>query len=439
MSAGWSSTSLGALVDIKHGFAFKGEHITDQETENLLLTPGNFAIGGGFKFGKQKFYSGDVSSDYVLSPGDLIVTMTDLSKEADTLGYGAIVPQSPFSMLHNQRIGKVILKSKDASLEFLHWVMRTPEYRNEILANYSGSTVKHTSPTKILAYKFALPPCSEQREIAATLGALDDKIELNRKTAVTLEEMARALYRSWFVDFDPVRARAEGRAPAHMDPATAALFPDSFGEDGLPVGWATRRLGSVCTQVKQTVKPRDAPASNFWHFSLPAFDAASGPILEAGAQIKSNKTFVPNDAILFSRLNPTIPRIWWARADHALGTPAASTEFFVAVPHCKAETSWLYCLLSSEEFQEQAVSRVTGTSNSHQRVSATALSDIEITAPVTEIAVMFGNIADDWFERIHSLAQENRTLAALRDTLLPRLMSGELRVGAAREMLEEVA
>ncbi len=86
--------------------------------------------------------------------------------------------------------------------------------------------------------KISLPPIKEQREIAEVLGALDDKIEVNRKTAAVLEEMARALFRSWFVDFDPVHAKAQGRSPAHMDPATAALFPDRFGEDGLPEGWS---------------------------------------------------------------------------------------------------------------------------------------------------------------------------------------------------------
>lgn len=437
--SGWQATTLGKLVNIKHGFAFKGEHIVDKETPNLLLTPGNFAIGGGFQSKRVKYYSGEVPPNFILEPGELIVTMTDLSKAADTLGYAAIVPSSALQMLHNQRIGRVFVNSSNADRSFIHWVMRTPAYRNEILANYTGSTVKHTSPSKILAYEFDLPPLAEQREIAATLSALDDKIELNRKTAATLEEMARALYRSWFVDFDPVRARAEGRAPAHMDAATAALFPNSFGEDSLPVGWTMNRLGVLCHQIKQTVKPMETRAANFWHFSLPAFDAGKTPAFEAGSKIKSNKLFVPNDAILFSRLNPSIPRVWWARSDHDAGTPASSTEFFVAVSRRAPETPWLYCLLSSPEFQELAVARVTGTSNSHQRVSAGALSDIEMVEPTANIIAEFGDITGDWFERIQALAVENRTLATLRDTLLPRLMSGELRVGPARELIEEVA
>lgn len=88
----------------------------------------------------------------------------------------------------------------------------------------------------------------EQQAIASALGALADKIELNRRMCATLEAMARALFRSWFVDFDPVRAKAEGQAPAHMDAATAALFPDRFGDDGLPVGWRRGAISDLFTQ-----------------------------------------------------------------------------------------------------------------------------------------------------------------------------------------------
>lgn len=435
----WKPVSLGQLADIKHGFAFKGEHITDIETGNLLLTPGNFAIGGGFQLKKRKYYSGEVPADYILSTGDLIVTMTDLSKGADTLGYSARVPPSSLAMLHNQRLGKVITKSSEVSIDFLHWVMRTEDYRNEILANYTGSTVKHTSPTKILAYRFRLPSLSEQREIAATLGALDDKIESNRKTAAVLEEMARALYRSWFVDFDPVHAKAEGRAPAHMDATTAALFPDGFDDDGLPEGWMRLPIKEVSGHLKQTVKPMDNESSDFWHFSLPAFDAGAMPGLEKGQAIKSNKLFVPNDAILFSRLNPSIPRVWWTRSDMEAGIPAASTEFHVAIASRPEDTPWLYCLLSSPEFREQALFRVTGTSNSHQRVPHSAFVEIEVVSAPQEIMAAFGAFTSPWFERIHAMKAESQILAELRDTLLPRLMTGELRVGEAREQAEAVS
>jgi type I restriction enzyme S subunit len=300
-----------------------------------------------------------------------------------------------------------------------------------------GSPIPSTTRAAVYIQDVAIPPIDEQREIAAVLGALDDKIELNRKTAATLEAMARALYRSWFVDFDPVYAKAEGLAPAHMNAETAALFPDSFGEDGLPEGWEIVPLSEMCEHTKKTVKPMDAPDDAFLHFSLPAFDAGKMPIAEPGAGIKSNKTFVPHNAILFSRLNPTIPRVWWARTKGSDATPASSTEFFIAKAHDQAETSWLYCTLSSDEFREAACARVTGTSNSHQRIPPKALAEIEVIAPSSDVVSAFGDLAGPWFEKVHTMASENQTLAQLRDTLLPRLMSGELRVPAARKQVEE--
>lgn len=232
----WQPTQLDKLIDIKHGFAFKGEFFSDEPANDLLLTPGNFAIGGGFQWGKGKFYRGPVPNDYVLSPGDLLVTMTDLSKQADTLGYPALMPRSDYRLLHNQRLGKITLKSKNTRLSFINWRLRAPDYRNEVLASCTGSTVKHTSPKKILAFEFLLPPLYEQEAIADLLSALDDKIELNRRTNETLEALARSLFKDWFVDFGPARAKAEGRPP-YLAPELWDLFPDALDDEDKPMGW----------------------------------------------------------------------------------------------------------------------------------------------------------------------------------------------------------
>lgn len=155
--ADWNTTKLSNFCDIKHGYAFKGEFITTEETDQVLLTPGNFRIGGGFNSSKYKYYSDiDYDEEYVLAPGDLIVTMTDLSKEGDTLGYPAFVPKSSRNIfLHNQRLGKVINSQIDSS--FLFFLLCRREYRSHILGTASGSTVRHTSPSRILEYEFAVP------------------------------------------------------------------------------------------------------------------------------------------------------------------------------------------------------------------------------------------------------------------------------------------
>ena len=178
----------------------------------------------------------------------------------------------------------------------------------------------------------------EQRAIAHILGTLDDKIELNRKQNETLEAMARALFKAWFVDFEPVRAKMEGRwqrgqslpgLPAHL----YDLFPDRLVESELgeiPEGWRVFSFGDVAQQGKGAVNPTDEPGERFTHYSIPAFDASKMPVIELGGSIKSNKTPVPDGAVLVSKLNPHIPRVWLV--GQAGDRAVCSTEFIVWAP-----------------------------------------------------------------------------------------------------------
>lgn len=193
----WKEYSLDELINIKHGYAFKGEFFSEEPTDDILLTPGNFAIGGGFKAQKLKYYNGDFPVDYILDENDVIVTMTDLSKEADTLGFSAKVPAwYGKRFLHNQRIGLVKLKTDDFDKDYLYWLMRTFSYQRFVANGATGATVKHTSPTKICQYKFTAPDDkTTQRKIASILSAYDDLIENNLKRIKLLEEKASLMYK----------------------------------------------------------------------------------------------------------------------------------------------------------------------------------------------------------------------------------------------------
>jgi type I restriction enzyme, S subunit len=320
-------------------------------------------------------------------------------------------------------------------LRYLSWALN----KTDLSPYITGAAQPKLNKRTLSEIEVAIPPLDERLAINAILGALDDKIELNRRMAATLEEMARALYRSWFVDFDPVKAMAEGLAPAFMDEATAALFPDRFGDDGLPEGWETMPLSSLCVQVKDSIDPRKNTDRIFDHYSLPAFDAGKGPVREPGSAIQSQKLRIPTEAILFSRLNPITPRIWWARTSDQVFASVASTEFLVAVSRIKGDMPFLYSLLVSDEFRGNVIARVTGTSNSHQRVKPASVLDIEVVGATEEIRTAYGAVTAPWFDRIDGLNHENRTLAKLRDSLLPKLMSGELRVGSVDEQVEAVA
>ena len=156
-----------------------------------------------------------------------------------------------------------------------------------------------------------------------------------------------------------------------------------------------------------------------------------------GVEIMSNKLVVPDGAILFSRLNPSIPRVWWARTRPGVFASVGSTEFLVALPQTTGATPFLYSLLVSDEFRSDVIARVTGTSNSHQRVKPGSVLEIEVTSPRAEVVAAFSSLTSPWFEKVASNVEQSRTLAALRDTLLPKLMSGELRVREAERALAE--
>ena len=431
MALEWTETTLGELIDIRHGFAFKGQFIHDEPNGEVLLTPGNFAIGGGFKGDKLKYYDGVVPEEFILHKSDLIVTMTDLSKQSDTLGYPAFVPACTDGRryLHNQRLGKISLKeiaSTDAG--YIYYVMCNTEYRDEVLASATGTTVKHTSPDRIKRFRFSLPPLPEQRAIAHILATLDDKIELNRRMNETLEAMARALFKSWFVDFDPVRAKMEGRDP-NLSQHLADLFPDRLVDSELgeiPEGWTVRRLGEVAVQRRSGAKPGeidpDTPYIALEHMpkrciALSEWDTADG--------LASSKFRFEQGDILFGKLRPYFHKVGVAALDGV-----CSTDIVVVSP---ASPDWFGFVLfhtSSPEFVDYTDAVSTGTRM--PRTKWTDMARFKIAMPNRELNKTFTGLVQPWVNRIASAIHESRTLAAQRDALLPKLISGEIRIRHAQ-------
>jgi type I restriction enzyme S subunit len=437
MASEWKEIELAEVMDIKHGFAFPGENIRDEPSGDILLTPGNFAIGGGFKGDKFKFFDGDVPEEYVLNEGDLIVTMTDLSKQSDTLGYPAFVPKSQGPrFLHNQRLGKVLIKDNaELDKRFLFYVLRSADYRNEVLASSTGTAVKHTSPGRILKHKALIPSLQEQEAISVVLGKLDDKIELNRKMNETLEAMARALFKSWFVDFAPVRAKAEGRdtgLPAHI----AVLFPDSFEDSEIgeiPKGWNVRTLYEIAEFT-------NGAAYKDMYFSQ---DNSGLPVIKI-AELKSgvtgttrftttnlgDKYRIETKEILFS---------WSGNPDTSIDTfiwdggPAwLNQHIFRVRENGKATRAWIFSQLKALRpvFAELARNKQT-TGLGH--VTVADMKRLMICESSHEIAVAFDKYALPLMEQIISNQLQIRNLTSLRDLLLPKLVNGEIRLGQNEE------
>ena len=323
--------------------------------------------------------------------------------------------------------GFAVLRARPSVIDprFLYYTVFDQWFTDYLVTREKGAAYPAVSTTDIADAQIALPPLAEQKRIASILGALDDKIELNRRTNATLEAMARALFQSWFVDFDPVRAKLDGR-PA------AALFPDSFqdSEAGhIPKGWKVGKVSDLATLNRGAVNPGDFPTETFDHFSLPAFDNGRTPKVELGGAIMSNKFTVTPNSVLLSKLNPHIPRIWLPDL-HASRRSVCSTEFMVACSKPGVSREYLFSLFTSSAFASIYGTLVTGTTGSHQRIRPESVLDMKVVIPPPSLIQAFTDIAKPMFDRINRNTEQSRTLATLRDTLLPKLLSGELSVAA---------
>lgn len=197
-STNFPKCKMGNICGIKHGYAFSGEFFTEEDNNILLVTPGNFKVGGGFQEKRCKFFTGEYSKEYVLNGGDLIVTMTDLSKNMDTLGYSAIVPCTDRVYLHNQRIGLLVDMSEIINRIFLMYFMQTNDYRDNIIASATGSTVHHTSPSKILDCDVFVPPMELQEKFAAFVEQTDKSKVTIQTALIKLETLKKALMQQYF-------------------------------------------------------------------------------------------------------------------------------------------------------------------------------------------------------------------------------------------------
>ena len=445
MACEWRETSLDHLIDIKHGFAFKGQFIHDEPSGDVLLTPGNFSIGGGFKSDKLKYYHGPVPDEFVLREGDLLVTMTDLSKQSDTLGFPAFVPTCPNSKryLHNQRLGKVSIREyTQTNIKYIYYVMCGAKYRHEVLATATGTTVKHTSPIRIKQFRFLCAPPSEQRDIAHILGTLDGKIELNRRMNETLEAMARALFKDWFVDFGPVRAKAEGRDPG-LPQSLANLFParlvdSSLGE--IPEGWEASEIGKEVDAVGGATPNTKERAyweegRHNWATPKDLSPLLSPVLLETDRKItdsgvkKISSGLLPVGTVL---LSSRAPIGYLAIAE----VPTAVNQGFIAMV-CKKRLPNIYVLFWCYETLDY-MKGISGGST-FAEISKKAFRPIPVAVPSEAVLGAFESIVRPLYERIVENTKESASLAALRDALLPKLISGEIRVRGAEKAVETVA
>jgi type I restriction enzyme S subunit len=281
----------------------------------------------------------------------------------------------------------------------------------------------------IRSFPLCIPSLPEQRAIAHILGTLDDKIELNRKMNNTLEAMARALFKSWFVDFEPVRAKAEGRDPG-LPKHIADLFPDSFEDSELgeiPMGWEVGRLGDVAEHPRRGVRA-DQIAPGMPYIALEHMPKRCIALSEwdSGDGLESNKFEFRRGEILFGKLRPYFHKVGVAPVNGV-----CSTDIVVVAPQDRYWFGFVLAHLSSAEFVEYTNAGSTGTKM--PRTSWSEMARYQLALPPMPVAETFTTQVRPSIDRMIAGIHESRSLATLRDALLPKLISGELAVRSLKE------
>jgi type I restriction enzyme S subunit len=328
----------------------------------------------------------------------------------------------------------MVIRAKQDRLfpKFLYQFLTSAETTKWLqhLAESRSGTFPQITFDQVATLELSLPPLAEQKAIAAVIGALDDKIELNRRMSATMETMARAIFQSWFVDFDPVRAKLDGRKPAGLDDATAQLFPSFFGESDvghIPKGWTSQAVGDVVDCVGGGTPSTKEPkywVGGTYHWTTPKdFSSLQAPILldtdrkltEDGiAKISSG--LLPAGTLLLSSRAPVG---YLAIA----AMPVAINQGFIALK-CNERASNFFMLNWCQTNMAEIESRATGTT--FAEISKQNFRPIRIVLPTKELMAAFTAKVAPLYAQITANLHQSRTLARLRDVLLPKLLSGEM-------------
>jgi len=377
-----------------------------------------------------------------LTGGELLLTLVG------TVGEAAIAPAS-LAGWNTARAVAVIPVRKEIGAYWVKLALQAPGVR-EIINSRLNTTVQATlNLGDVTQLPIVLPPIGERRAIAHILGTLDDKIELNRRMNETLEAMARALFKSWFVDFDPVRAKAEGRDPGLPQPL-ADLFPDSFEDSELgeiPRGWEVAVLGELIDTVKgRSYKSEELVESDTALVTLKSFARGGGyrpdGLKSFAGTYKAEQIVKPGELVIactdVTQAAEVIGRPAIVRGMNGYRRLVASLDTLIVRPRDSRMTlAFLYFLGGTEAFVAHTYAHTTGTTVLH--LAKEAVPSFTFARPSTRLVEQFDALAGAALDRIQALEDESGMIAALRDTLLPKLISGELRVKDAERFTHRIA
>lgn len=467
MSADWPIVKLGdGCSKIGSGATPKGGSSVYLDKGEIYLIRSQNIYNNGFKPDGLVYItenSADKLKNVIIEKDDILLNIT-----GDSVARVCLAKKEYLPARVNQHVAIIRPKPAEFDSRFLRYFLASPKMQNLLLVIAgAGATRNALTKEMIESLEVPKPPLEVQTFIADNLSSLDDKIELNHQINQTLESIAQAIFKSWFVDFEPVKAKiaaieagedAEGITRAAMSAisgktceeldqlqaeqpdnytqlkTTAELFPAAMQDSELgdiPEGWEVIPFSKLAKLDTTSVKPHEEPSRLWEHYSIPAFDVYEAPVLELGSEIKSNKYKVNPTSILSSKLNPNTPRTWWPDVEYETSA-ICSTEFMQFIPTDESQRAFVFGLITSDPFQSGIKQRVTGSTGSRQRAQPSAVAEMDVVKPKEELVLAYCLHLTALFVLKAKNIKENITLAKLRDTLLPKLLSGELSVDAAK-------
>ena len=430
----WRRVVLGDVIDLQLSSVDKKSKASEQAVQlcNYMDVYTN-----NFIYADMDFMTATATEREIarcsLAAGDVVITKD--SEKHDDIGVPALVREDVPDLICGYHLAILRPRLSEIGGAYLFYALSTDEAQRQFHSYANGITRFGLRKADIGLVEIPLPPLPEQRAIGHVLGTLDDKIELNRRMNETLEAMARALFKSWFVAFEPVRAKMEGRwRRGESIPGLPAdlydLFPDRWVDSELgeiPKGWEVKALGVVVELNPKEPMKRRTLAPYLDMAALPT--SGSSPDASLLREFKSGTRFRNGDTLL-ARITPCLENgktaFVQSLQDGEVGW--GSTEFIVlrAIPPVPPE--YTYLLARDAAFREHAIQSMTGTSG-RQRVQVDALAPYLLPSPPAETWNEFRALVNRLFAQVEFNRKESLALAAQRDALLPRLVSGELAVG----------
>lgn len=295
---------------------------------------------------------------------------------------------------------KSVVPNENTDYLFLYYLLKHNKSKIEGLG--SGTTFKEVSGSTMRGIKVKVPTTlSAQKAIGEFLNSIDCKIEGNRRINKNLEQQAQELFKAWFVTFE------------------------AFGGE-MPSSWSVAKLGDIAAIKTNSFSPTKNPTVMLEHYSIPAFDEQKYPVFELASNVKSNKYILTDNSVMISKLNPNTKRVWRPMCISEFAV--SSTEFIIFEANDPTYRDFVFSVIDSAAFSDWMCAHTTGSTNSRQRTTPSTTLEFQIVLPNQEVVSDFCKVVTPMYDMIAQNTCENRKLAAFRDSLLPKLMSGELDV-----------